>query len=123
MVDSPRMVSGELGGKLIRIPTQWYDVMYGKFGKIFVGTFYEKLDGVRAWKRISERVVVLQSVILQFSQCVNNSKYICARILFQLKCCNCGNFDELMKDTFCAATGYLGKVCGIQTDELRRCTF
>ena len=87
------------------MPTQLYDVPSGKVGRIFFEILSSELYGVRTRKWNSERVLVFQPVVFQRAKGVNNSKHICGRILFQLDFCNCGAFDELMKDTFNAATG------------------
>ena len=50
MEESWKTVSGKHGGKtLVCMPTQCYDVSYGKVGKIFVGILSVELDGV--WDR------------------------------------------------------------------------
>ena len=48
MAESKRMVSGKLGEKLVCMPTQRYDVLTRKVGRIFVGTIYVELNGVCA---------------------------------------------------------------------------
>ena len=63
-----------------------------------------ELDGVRAQKCNSDRVIVFQSAILQLAQGVNNSKNVRAHILFRIDLLNCGAFDELVKDIFNADT-------------------
>ena len=68
-------------------------------------------------------MVVFQSVILQRAQGVYNYKHIHKRIFFSLDYWNRGLFDEIEKDTFNAATGYLGKARGIQIKEQRQSTF
>ena len=83
--------------KLIYMPTQRYDAPSGKFGKIFVGILSVELDGVRARKWNTERVIIFQSIILQRTQGVNNSAQIRNRILFQLNLWNRGAFDNLVK--------------------------
>ena len=105
--------------KLVFMPTQRYDVPSGKSGSIFVGILSMELDGLRSSKWNSERTIVFQSVMLQCAQCVNNSKHICARIKFRLDFWNCWIFDKLMKDTYNAATGYLGRVRVIETRDQR----
>ena len=92
-------------------------------GGEFVGTLSVEINGVRAWKWDYERVIVFHSDILQRSQGVNNSKHICAGILFKMDFWNNGAFDELVKDRFNVAMGYLGKSRGIQTKEQRHRTF
>ena len=82
-----------------------------------------ELDRVCARKWNSERVIVFQSVILKCAEGVNNSKHIRACILFRLNFWNCGAFDKLVKDTFNSVIGYLGKSCGIQTEEQRHRKF
>ena len=62
-------------------------------------------------------MIVFQSVTLQRAQGVNNSAQIRNRILFQLDLGNRGEFDELMKDTYNSAMGYLGKARGSQNEE------
>ena len=59
----------------------------------------------------------VQSVILQRDQGVNSSAQICKRILFLLDYWNHEAFDELLKDTYNLAMGYMGKACAIQTGE------
>ena len=68
--------------QLICMPNQFYEVTFGKVRRIFFGILSVELDGVRARKWNSDRVIVFQSVILQRAQGINNSKHICARILF-----------------------------------------
>ena len=70
------------------MPTQRYVVISGKFSKIFFGTLSVDLNGVQARKWNFERVIVVQSVILQRAQGVNNSKHNHTRILFQSNCWN-----------------------------------
>ena len=82
MEESQRMVSGKLGGKIVCMPTQQYNVPSVKVGRIFVRTLTLELDGVCARKWNSERVIIFQSVILQRAQGVNNSKYTHACIFF-----------------------------------------
>ena len=77
------MVNGKLGEKkLVCMPTQRYDTLSGKNERSFFGTLSVDLDGVQYWKWNSERVIVFQSVILQCTQGVNNTKHIRERILF-----------------------------------------
>ena len=70
--------------KIVCMPTQRYDIPPGKFGNIFFGILSVELDGVRARKWNSDRVIVFKSVILQRAQGVNNSAQICKRIFFRL---------------------------------------
>ena len=105
------------------MPTQLYDVQSVKFGRRFVRTLSVDLENVRSRKWNSEKMIFFQSVILQRSQGVNNYKHIHSRILFLLKFWNHGAFDKLVKVAFNAATGYLGKACGVQTEEQRHRTF
>ena len=105
------------------MPTQRYDVSSRKSGKRFVGILSVELDGVRARKLNTERVIVFQSVILQRAQGVNNSTQIQKRILFQLDLWNCGVFDELVKDTYNSAMVYPVKARGSQTAEERHIIF
>ena len=58
-----------------------------------------------------------QPVFLKCAQGVNNSKHICARIFFRIDCWNRGDFEKLVKVTFNAAMGHLGKARGIQSEE------
>ena len=109
--------------KLVCLPTQRYDAPSGKVGKRFVGIVSVELDGVRARKWNTERVIVFQSVILQYSQGVNNYAQTRKRILFQLDMWNRGLFDELLKDRYNSAMGYLVKDRGTQTMEERHRTF
>ena len=82
MAVSHKMVSGKQGEKLVFFPTQLYNAPSGKVDKRFVANISVEIDGIRAWKWNSNRVIVFQSVILQHDQAVSNSKYICARIQF-----------------------------------------
>ena len=68
--------------KIVCMPTQRYDAPSRKVGKIFVVILSVELDGVRARRWDTERVIVFQSVILQRAQGVNNSAQIRKRILF-----------------------------------------
>ena len=97
---------------MVCLPTQCYDTPSGKVRKRFVGIFSVELDGVRARKWNSERVIVFQSVILQCAQGVNNSTQIRKRILFQLNLWSRGVFGKLVKDTYNSAMGYTGKIVG-----------
>ena len=90
--------------------------------KIF-RTISVDLNGIRALKCNSERVVIFHSVILQRTQGINRSKHICAHIFFWLDFYNCGAFGDLVKDTFNVAMGYLGKSHGMKTKEQSHCTF
>ena len=65
----------------------------------------------------------VQSVILQRDQGVNSSAQICKRILFLLDYWNHEAFDELLKDTYNSAMGYLRKSRAIQTEEKCHRTF
>ena len=109
--------------KLVCMPTQRYDTPSVKVGNIFFGILYVELDGVFSRKWNMERVIVLQSVILQRSQGVNNSAQIRKRILFLLDCWNRGAFEELVKDAYNSDIGYLGKSRGNQTREQRHRNF
>ena len=108
---------------LVFMPIQRYDAPSRKFGKIFVGILSVELDWVCSRKWNSERVVVLKSVILQHVQGVNNSTKTRKRILFQLDLWNCGEFDNLVKNTYNFAMKYTGRTCGSQTTEERHRTF
>ena len=103
--------------KLLCLPTQCYNVPYGKFGRNFVVTLSVELDGIQTRKWKSERVIIFQLVILQRAQAVNNAKHISTCIQFQLDCWGCGAFEKLMKYTHNVATGFLGKYHGIQSEE------
>ena len=105
------------------MPTQCYDAPSGKVGKIFVGILSVELDRVYTRKWIVERVIVFQSVILQRNQGVNTSLQICKHVLFQLSFWNRGAFDELVKDTYNYAMGYLGKDRRNQEEEQHHKTF
>ena len=103
------------------MPIQRYDKPSKKVGNIFLVILYVEIDRVRSRKWNSERVIVFQSVILQCAQGVDNSAKIRNRILFQLDLWNRGAFDDLMKDIYNSAMGYLRKSCGSQTmEELHR---
>ena len=56
-----------------------------------------ELDSVRDWMWNSERVIVFKFIILQRDQGVEKTKYICARLLFQLDFSNCGTLTNLRK--------------------------
>ena len=109
--------------KLVCMPTQRYVAPSRKFGERLVGILSVEIDGVRARKWNSERVIVFQSVILQRIKSVNNSAQIRKRILFQLNLWNRGAFDNLVKETYNSAMGYLGKYHGNQTTKERHQTF
>ena len=68
--------------KLVFMPTQRYDALSMKVGKIFVGLPSVKFDGVRARNWNAEMVIVFQSVIQQHAQGVINSAQILKHILF-----------------------------------------
>ena len=95
--------------------TERYIAPSGKFRKRFLGIVCVELDIVCVKKWNAERVIVFQSVILKRAEGVKNSAQIRKRILFRLDCWNRGLFDELMKDTYNPAMGYLGKFRGAQT--------
>ena len=96
------------------MPTQRYDAPSRKVGDRFVGILSVELDGVHARKWNVERVIIFQSVILQCAQDFNNYTQIRKRILFQMDLWNRGAFDELVKDTYNSAMGYLGNLVGIK---------
>ena len=100
--------------KLVCMPTQRYDAPSGKVGKLFVGILSVELAGVCARKWNNKRVVVFQSVILQRAQGVNNSAQILKRILFRLDLWNCEAFDEIVKQTYNSAMGYLRRARGVK---------
>ena len=97
--------------------TQCYNAPSGEVRKRFVVILYVELEGFRARKWNAEKVAVFQSVILQHAQGVNNSAQISKRILFWVNFWNRGAFDEIVKDTYNSAMGYLGKSHGNQTEE------
>ena len=105
--------------KLVCMLTQSYDVPSGKIGKRFVGILSIELDGVRARKWNTERMIIFQSLVLQRAQGINNSTQIRKRILFLLDLWSRGVFDELVKDTYNSAMVYPGKARGNQTTEER----
>ena len=109
--------------KLVFVLTQRYDASSGKVVKRFVVILSVKIDGVRARKWSVERVIVFQSVILQRAKGDKNSAKIRKRIFFRLDLWNRGAFDELVKDTYNSAMGYLVKSCGTQTMEERHQMF
>ena len=96
--------------KIVFILTQCYDTPSGKVRKIFLGILSVELDGVRARKWNAERVIIFQFVILQRAQGVNNSAQIRKRVLLLLHLWNLGAFDELVKDMYNSAIGYLRKI-------------
>ena len=108
---------------MVCLPTQWYDAPSSRFGRTFVTILAMELDGIQYRKWNSGQVIVFQSVILQRVQPITGTKNIRAWIKFQLDCCNYVEFDELVNDTYTAATGYLGRDRGIQSEEKRHCTF
>ena len=69
-------------GKLVCMPTQLYDATLGKSRKRLVEILSVEIDGVCDRKWNTERVIIFQSVILQYAQGVNNSAQIQKRILF-----------------------------------------
>ena len=105
------------------MPTQRCDAPSMIVGKRFVGILSVELYRVRTRKWNAERVIVFQSMFLQRTQGINNSAQIRKRILFQLDLWNPGAFDELVKDTYKSAMGYLGKSRGSQTMEERHRVF
>ena len=82
-----------------------------------------ELAGIWAWKWKSERVIIVQSVVLQRVQLVTGAKNILAWIEFQLNFWNCGAFDKLKNNMHTVATGYLGRACRIQKKEQHYRTF
>ena len=100
--------------KLIFVPTQRYNAQSRKIGKRFVGILSVELDGVCDRKWNSERMIMFQSVILKRAKGVNNSAQICKHIFFLLDFWNHEAFDELVKDTYNSAMGYMGKLVGFK---------
>ena len=88
-----------------------------------MGILSVELYRVRARNCNSERVIFFQSIILQRAQVVNNSAQIRKRVFFLLDFLNRGAFDNIVKDTYNYAMGYLGKVFGSQNEEKRHRTF
>ena len=88
-----------------------------------MGILCVELERVFARKCNAERVTIFQSIILQLAQGVNNPAQIRKHILFRLDCWNRGAFDDIVKDTYNSAMGYLGKDCGNQTEEKHYRTF
>ena len=105
------------------MPTQCYNSPSRKVRKRFSTTLLVELNGVRAQKWNYERAIIFQSVILQRAQAVNNAKHIRLCIQFIIYWWNCGEFEKLLKETFNAATWFLGKSCGIQSYEKFHRTF
>ena len=95
--------------ELVCMLTQRYEAPSVKVRKRFVGILSVEIEGVYARKWNSEMVIVFQSVILQRTKGFNNSAQICIRILFRLNCWNHGAFEELVKDMYNYAMGYLRK--------------
>ena len=117
MAELQRMVSSKLGGKTCILTTQRYDAPLGKvWGNVFA-TLSVELDGIRDQKWNSKRMIIFQSVILQHAQAINNAKHICARIQFQIDCWNRGVFGKIVKNTFNADTGFMGKARRNQSKE------
>ena len=98
------------------MPTQLYDAPSREVGKRFVGILSVELGGVRSRKWNTERVLIFQYIILKILHGVNNSAQIRKRILFRLDFWNHGALDELVKDTYNSALGYLGKSLWSQTE-------
>ena len=88
-----------------------------KSRKNIFATLSVKLDGIRARKWNSKRVIIFLLVILQRAEAVNNAKHICTRIQFWLYFWNRGAFEKLAKDTFNTASVFLGKACRIQSKD------
>ena len=109
--------------KLVFMSTQRYYAPFRKVGKRFVGILSVELDRVCARKWNAERVIVFQPVIIQRAQGVTNYAQILKRIYFLLDLWNRGAFEELVKDTYNSAMGYLGKAREIQTPEELHGTF
>ena len=79
-----------------------------------MGILSVELEEVRGRKWNADRVIVFQSVILQRAQGVNNSAQIRKHVLFLLHLWNREAFDNLVKDTYNSANGYLGNIVGIK---------
>ena len=99
------MLSDKRDGKNFFFPTQRYNVPSGLFGKIFVSTFAEELDGIQGHKYNYKRMIVFQMVILQRFRLITGAKNIHAQIDALLKSWNKSAFDELMCDYYAAAGG------------------
>ena len=76
MSESTRMVSCNIGGKIVCLPTQRYGVPSGCVGKNFVSTLTADLDGIQALKWNVERVIIFQTVILRHARLVTGAKNI-----------------------------------------------
>ena len=124
MTESKRMVSGKQGGEnLSFFQPNANDVPSGQFGKKFISILSVELDGIRARKWNAKWVIIFQSVILQCVRLFTGAKNIRAIIEFRLNSWNHGAFEKLINDTYTAATGYLGRARGTQSEEQRHRTF
>ena len=70
--------------KLVIITTKSYDVPYGRIGNIFVGIISVDLDVIRNHQCNTERVIVIQTVILQRVSGVYGARNIRDRIDLRL---------------------------------------
>ena len=80
MPESQSMVSGKLGGKIWMYSDPTLQHTIWEIHEDIFRILFVELDGFRARKWNSERVIVFQSVILQRAQGVNNYAQICNHI-------------------------------------------
>ena len=76
MAESKRTVSGNLGGKIVYLPTQGYDTPFVQFREFFVSLPMAEIDSIQTQKWNNKRVIFFQSVILQRVQLVTGAKNI-----------------------------------------------
>ena len=109
--------------KLVYLPIQRYNLPYRQVGKNLVSILLVKLDGIRARKWNANMVITFQPVILQRLRLITGAKKFYAQIEAQLDSWNCCAFDELTKNSYTAAMGYLGKARRTQSVEQCHRTF
>ena len=71
----------------------------------------------------TECVIVFQTVISQRVRLITGTKNIFAQIDDRFDSWNSGDFDEVVYDSYTAATGYLGRSCMNKSAEQRHYTF
>ena len=74
-----------------------------------VSIFLVELDGIRAQKRNTKLVIVIQYGILQRVRLFTGAKNICAQIDARINSLICGAFAKLVNESYTAAAGYLRK--------------
>ena len=97
--------------------TQIYDVPFGQVGKRSVATLSVDPRGTPNQQWNVKRAIVFHAVILQRVLLISGAKNIHDWITSRLDLWNKGVYDEFVQDSYGAASAYLGKSFGKQTQE------